>query len=879
MLAEIGRRLLILLRRRQFDADLQEEMRLHRELREQGEIDRGLTPEEARYAASRRFGNPLALREESREMWGWNWLEHLVQDVRYGLRRLAKNPGFALAAGVALALGIGADAAIFTIVDATMIKPLPYRNANRLVWACTSQAGDPCDNVSGPDFLDWRDQNHVFDGMAAEQLTAANLAGISEPEMVDGWKVTGNMLSLLGVEPILGRGFLPEEEKPGHDHVVILGYGLWQRAFGADGSVIGRTVKLDSEPYQVIGVMPARLYYPTLGSLVREEYWIPLRLERNDRLRSDRNAHVLARLGPGVTLARAQAEMEIIAARLAQKYPETNARIGARVISLQDEVTRTVRPFLLLLFGTVGLVLLISCANVANLSLVQAGRRERELAVRTALGASRSRLVGQLLLESLLLALLGGGAGLALAVWGEKLLLAASPPLRIPEVNPVTINLEVLGFVFFISVLAALLSGLVPAIEASHPNLNRVLKEGIWRLRGSHRRLHSGLILSEMAIGAAGLTVAALFVRSLVKLEATPIGFDPRGVLTLQLSLPKMSYPDPQRLSAFYRELTERVQALPGAESVALTNRLPMEWPDNDPVRIEGKVPPPPSSEYDYVEEYTVTPGYLRLMGIPLLKGRDFTPADDMGSPRVAIINKTMAHRFWPGEDPLGKRFAWENPGEAVVWRVVVGVTGDVPQGSLEMLPRPAAYLPMMQAPAQWSSLVVRTKADPRTMVRAVIGALHSVDKELPASGVATLDELVSEWTGDRRFDTLLVSLLALIGMLLGAVGVYSVVAHSVSQRTHEIGVRMALGARPQDVLAPIFGEVLPWILAGAVVGMGAAVASGRLIASQLYQVRASDPWALLLACAALTGVALLATYIPARRATKVDPMAALRFE
>jgi len=865
--------------RRRLYGDLSAEIKEHLAEKVEELVAGGMSREEATFAARREFGNVLRIEERSREVWQWPALENFLMDVRYGLRQLRKNPGFTVVAVLTLALGIGANTAVFTIVDATLVRPLPYRNANRLVWVCTSQAGDPCDNASGPDFLDWRDQNHSFEGMAAEQLTAANLAGINEPEMVDGWKVSVNMFSLLGVEPALGRGFLPDEEKPGHDSVVILGYGLWQRAFGADRRVIGRAIKLDGEPYEVIGIMPAHFYYPTLGSLALEEYWIPLHFEGSAPLRFDRNSHVLARLRPGATLAQAQAEMEVIATRLAHEYPGTNAGVSARVVSLQDLVTSEVRPFLLLLFGTVGLILLISCANVANLSLVQARRRERELAVRTALGARRSQLVGQLLSESLLLALLGGGVGLALAVWGEKLLIAASPPLLIPDVNPVTINLEVLGFVFFISVLAALLFGLIPAIEASHPNLSRALKEGRWGLSASHRRLHSGLILGEMAIGALGLTIAALFVRSLMKLEAVPIGFDPRGVLALQVTLPKLSYPDAQRLSAFYRRLAEKVQAIPGTESVAFTNRLPMEWPNNDPVRIEGKPAPLASSGRDYVDEYMVTPGYFRLLSIPLFKGRDFSAADDEGSPRVAIINKTMAHRFWPGEDPIGKRFEWEDPGGAVVWRIVVGVAGDIPAGSLEMLPRPAAYLPMVQAPADWSSLVVRTKADPRALARSVIGALHAVDSDLAPIRVVPMNELVSEWTGNRRFDTFLLGLLALVATMLGGVGVYGVVAHAVSQRTHEIGVRMALGARPGDVLGTMFGEFLPFVLVGAVVGMGAAVASGRLIASLLYQVRASDPWALLLACGTLTSVALLATYIPARRATKVDPMMALRYE
>jgi putative ABC transport system permease protein len=812
-----------------------------------------------------------------------SYLRYLIgtalRDTTYSLRLLRRSPLYAAVVVSTLALGIGANTAIFTIVDAILLKPLPYRNANRVVWVCTSQAYDPCTTVSGPDFVDWRDQNHVFEGMAAEHLTAANLAGIDEPEMVNGWKVSASILSLLGVEPAFGRGFLPEEERPGHDHVVILSYGLWQRAFGADRRVIGRTIKLSGEPYQVIGVMPAHFYYPALGSLHRGEYWIPLHLERSDRLRAERDSYAIARLRPGVTLAQAQAEMQTIARRLAQQYPESNSGVGARVISLQDEVTRKVRPFLVLLFGTAGFVLLISCANVANLSLVQAGRRERELAVRTVLGAKRSHLINQLLSESLLLALLGGGAGLALAVWGVKLLIAASPALYIPDVNPVRINLEVLGFASLISFLAALLSGLVPAVRASQPDLSRALKEGLRGVSASHRRLHSVLIRGEIAVGTVALVGAALFVRSLVKLEAAPKGFDPHNALRVQLDLPEVFYSDTVRLFGFYRQLVERVQALPGVESAALTSRVPMEWPNNGPVRIEGKLRPPPSMYVSNVDDYEITPGYFRIMGIPLLKGRDFSPSDGEDSPRVAIINKAMARVFWPYEDPLGKRFAYEDPSEPAGWQVVVGVVGDVPAGTLEMAPRPAAYLPMSQEPSRWLSLVIRTRVDPRSMAKAVVGALHTVDRELPVASVAPMDELVSEWTGRRRFDTLLVSMFALIAMVLAGVGVYGVVAHSISQRTHEIGVRMALGARRQDVLALVFREVLPLILTGVALGMGAALALGRLIASQLYQVRPSDPLTLLLASGILTGVTLLASYIPARRAAGVDPAVALRYE
>jgi putative ABC transport system permease protein len=877
---ELGRRVLMLVRRKQFVRDLEEEMRLHRELREQEQLEAGVAPEEARYAARRRFGNDLVLREESREMRGWNWLEYFVQDIRFGLRMLARNPGFTAVAVITLALGIGANTAIFSVVNAVLLKPLPYADPDRLAVIWETQPSSPGGQLpdNGPDFQDWQAQNQVFEGMSAVTIAGATLTGSGEPMQLRGLSVSPNTFQLLGVRPQLGRSFAPDEGPSGHNHVVLLSYGLWQSAFGGRKNIVGSKATMDGEAYDVVGVMPRDLKFPSVWTR-NPQFWTPITMDV-PQWKAARYSHwfwVLARMKKGVTLNQAAAEMVTISARLAQQYPQTNTGVSARVRSLREQLTGNVSEVLWVLFAAVGFLLLIACVNVANLLLTKSVGRQREIAVRLAVGAGARRLVRQLLTESVLLFLLGGVAGLAVGLAALRLLLHAAPTGYIPEVASVHLDSRVFAFTFLIAFLTGTLAGLIPALHATRVNFNDTLKESGSAVAASHGLARGLLTAGEIAIALVMLVGAGLATRSLVRLLGVQLGFDPRQVVAGSVALPESRYPKEPQQVAFFRNLLDRLQALPGVVSVGAASELPLEGGHNGPVIIEGQPAAKDMWSSPLVESCTVTPNYFQTMRIPLLSGRDVAETDTPERPLVAVINETMARRFWPHQEAVGKRF--KHGGPDAKWITVIGVVGDVREFGLESPAIPEAYYPESQDTSSDLVLVVRTANDPQAQAPAIRHALHDLDKDLPWYGIQTLPEMVSQSSREKRFVALLLGLFAAMALALASVGIYGVVSYSVSQRTREIGIRMAFGAEVRNVLDMVLTEVLRMVIAGVAVGLLGAWALSRYLTSILYAVRATDLATYILAALLMTAVALVACLVPARRATKVDPMVALRYE
>ncbi len=817
-------------------------------------------------------------------------MQTLLQDLRYGARMLLKQPSITLIAVLTLALGIGANTAIFSVVNAVLLRPLPYDGPQQLamVWQTNQEAlgklGIQRLPVTYADFYDWRDQNNVFEAIAALDPRQFNLTGQGEPEKLNGVRTTPNLFSLLRVKPVIGRDFLPEEESEGAASVAILSYGLWQRRFGGDEKIIGQSLTLNDASYTVIGVVPQHFRFTESSNLPRHarfgvgtDVWMPMR--QTGALRSNRGNHnltVVARLKPGVRPAQAQAEMQTIARRIAQGFSRKPEDFGAEVVPLREQIAGNIRPALLVLLGAVALVLLISCANVASLLLARAAARRKELAIRSALGAGRGRIVRQLLTESLLLALAGGGLGALLAWWGSDLLLSLSPD-SVQRIGEVPIDFRVLGFTLLVSLLTGIGFGLAPALVSSKSDINESLKEEGPAVIDPRRRALGLLVVAEVALALVLLVGAGLLIKSFARLTHVDPGFNPASVVSVEISLPFTRYRDPQQRAEFFRQVIDRIKALPDVQAAGSNYVLPLSGADpSNAFEIEGR--PNASGEWQSANFGTISPDYFQALEIPLLRGRYFTDQDSREAQGVAIIDEEMIRRYFPGEDPLGKRLSVGSRD----WLTIVGIVGNVRHTALEDESRPYIYVPYSQRPFYWpsTSMAIRSKTrDVANLVAAVRREIKAVDRDQPISNVTTLEELYRKAVAPRRFSMQLLGTFASLAMLLAVIGLYTVTSYSVTQRIHEIGVRMALGARPVDVLKLVIGRGIALALIGVGVGLGAAFALTRLMSNLLFGVSATDPATFTFVALLLVGVALVAALVPARRATKVDPMVALRRE
>ena len=872
-------RLYGLLYKKRIEQEMDEEMRFHIGMRMRESIERGLKPDDAGLDAQRRFGNLERIKDAARDIRGGGMLETLLQDARFGIRTMLKSPGFTLVAVLALALGIGANTAIFSVVNAVLLRPLPYRNPERVVriYESNPARNAPTFSISPANYLDWKKQSQVFESMAAySRQQNLTLTGGDRAQQVVGARVSAEMFPMLGINPALGRAFLPEEDRTGGERVVVISHGLWQRGFGADQNLLGRMLTLDQESYTVIGVMPAGFQLPNNDA----ELWMPLTLSPNQMNRAERALRVLARLKPDKTLEQARAELGEIARRLEEQYPQSNLGWGVVIRSLDEVIVGDeFRQALLVLLGAVGFVLLIACANVANLLLARAAARRKEIAVRIALGAGRLRLVRQLLTESLMLALMGGAAGFLLAVWGVGALVSLSPG-NIPRVDEISVDTSVLGFTLLVSLLTGIVFGIVPALQASQSDLHGTLKEAGRSSSESftRRRLLSLLVVSEATLALVLLVGAGLLIKSFVRLQAVDPGFNPANVQVMQLVLPKAKYAEDHQIQFFYQQLLQRIAALPGVQSVAAASGVPMSGGNSmNAFSVEGR-PAHPAGKQDAADYRTVTPNYFSTMGIRLLKGRYLTEQDHKQAPSALLINETMMRRFFADEDAIGKQISLAGLEDKSF--TVVGVVRDVRELNLETEARPAMYMSHTQAPASRSmSLVVRTAFDPAQLSAAMRSEVTALDKEQPVANMRTMKRIVSDSIAQPRFTTILLSVFAAIALILAATGIYSVMAYSVTQRTHEIGIRMALGARAADVLRMVVRQGMVLALAGVATGLLMAFGLTRLMSGLLYGVSASDPVIYAGVALLLTSVAILACYIPARRATKIDPIIALRYE
>jgi putative ABC transport system permease protein len=802
-------------------------------------------------------------------------MQTLIQDLRYGVRMLMKKPGFTLIAVITLALGIGANTALFSVVNAALLRPLPFHQAEQLVMVYTRTAGaDARDPVAWPELLDWRTQSQSFAYLSAFTTQSVNLTGRTEPSRVVGGFVSADFFSMLGVEPALGRGFLANEDAAGAEKVGIVSYALWRDRFGADPALLGQTLTLNNQLFTVVGVTPDGFRAPYSDV----DVWLPIQHYPNfSSERKSANFEVLGRMRTGVALRQAQAEMETIAARLATQYPETNKDRGVNLIGLQSLLVERLRPSLLALFGAAGFVLLIACANLANLQLSRAIGRSRELALRAALGAGRGRLVRQLLTESLLLSLMGGALGLLLGVWGMDAL-AASSAVNLTPLVEVKLDRYVFGFTCGAALLTGVLFGLFPALRFSRPDLNEALKAGGRSASASlgRSRLRGSLVVAQVALALILLVGAGLMVRSFMNLAGVDPGFDGNNVLTLEYRVPRNKYPKPLQQWRFHEQAVAAVQALPGVESAAAVGAIP----HGGNVGVTSFTLPdraaPPAGQEPRAQSNRADTNYFRTMKIPLVQGRVFSPQDKADAPLVIVINQTMARNYWPNANPLGQQVHLP---DFDMTASVIGVVGDVRHDSLDELAQPQVYLPYAQHPHIFASMVVRTTGDPQSFANAVRGAIWSVDKDQPVWKVRTLDSLLQRSLGYQRFLLQLLGAFAALALLLAAIGIYGVLAYAVSQQTREFGVRMALGAQASDIFRLILGQGMKLTLGGMGIGLLGAFWLTRLMKTLLFDVSVTDPLTFLLIVLLLMIVALFACWIPARRATKVDPMIALRCE
>jgi putative ABC transport system permease protein len=797
-------------------------------------------------------------------------LGDLAQDLRFALRSLRKSPSFTLLAVAALAIGIGANATIFGVVDTVLLRPLPYPDGDRLVmlWATDSRLSEGTMPVTPADYADWRAQAHSFAGFAAGADAAYNITGGGDPEMIIGYSWAPEIFPLLGLRPEVGRTFTADDG----EHVVVMGDGLWRRRFGADPSIVGKTITLDQASYTVVGVMPATHQYPS-----DFDVWTPLVVSPQAAHSRERTfLRIVGRLAPGVTIEQARAELAGIGQRLAAAYPDTNHHRGATVVSVRDMGVADIRPTLLVLLGAVGLVLLLVCNNLASLVLARSEARAREIAVRAALGATRRRILRQLLTESLVLSVVSGVLGLLLALWGVGLLVHVFPQkignLAIPRIDHIPIDARLIAFTFLASAVTGILFGIAPALAASRPDLERALREGSPQASGRGTRVRRLLVAGEIALALVLAAGAGLLARSFQRVAAQDLGFAPHGVLTARAILPDTRYATPAQQRQFVADVLVRLRALPGVQAVGAVSTIPLSrWWSDTGYTIEGRTGDEIKSAFNVVD-----PGYFAAMRIPLLRGRGFADADREGAPEVCIVDQLLATRYFPGEDAVGRRLNFGTTTEPK-WRQIVGVVGDIKQFGPTETPRTTVYVPFSQRAWPLLGFVIRTGGDPLQLAGAVRSAVWSIDGDQPISYVMTVDDLLADTLAPLRVTLAALAAFAALALALAALGVYGVMAFAVAQRRREIGIRVALGAQRRDVARMVLGQALGVALAGVGVGLALALALGRLLASLLFQVGASDPLTFCGVAALMTVVAMVGAWLPARAATRVDPMTALR--
>ncbi len=817
-------------------------------------------------------------------------MQRLIQDLRYAIRSFIKRPGLTSVALITLALGIGANTAIFSVVNAVVLRPLPYADPDRLVMLWETIPGNDRRSVGPGNFVDWRAQNKTFEELAATFYGNFNVTDGGEPERIDGATITSNFMHVLGAQPQLGRTFQADDDEHQDRKLVLLSDSLWQRRFGGQRDVLNRTITVDDQPYTVVGVMARGFQFPE-----RSEMWVlgrdrsaaPLSLitqAPDQDWAHMRDAHfirVIGRLKQGVTLSQAQSDIAAITRRLEAAYPETNAGLGSNLISLHTQVVGDVRTALFILLGAVGLVLLIACTNVANLMLARASQRGREIAIRAAMGASRGHLIRQLLTESLLLSSLGGAVGLLISIWIVDLFMRLSPG-DIPRLNEAGLDLRLFGFALLVSAMAGIGFGLLPALHAARPNLNSSLKDGTKGSEsGERRRARNILVVTEVALAQVLLVGAALLAISYVHLEQIDPGFNPDRVLTAKIAPAREKYPDPKSRSAFYSSVLENLRHLPGVESAAMVMSLPLSGASmNRGFRVEGR-PEPKADENVTMDFQIVSSDYFSTLEIPVRRGRGLTTADTENSQRVIVINETMARRYWPNDDPVGKRLAIGDSSKDTAWRTIVGVVADNRHASLSEAPVPTAFISYRQDLESWPRMgfVIKSKTSAGSLTSAVRTALASVDRSQPVYAIEPMTNLLSTSIAQRRFIMTLLGSLAVLALALAVIGVYSVISFSISERTQEIGIRMALGARTVDVLRMVLSQGMKPVAVGIAIGLGAGVALMRLLTGMLFQVSPTDMRTFAMVAIGMSLVALIACYLPARRATKVDPLVALRYE
>jgi putative ABC transport system permease protein len=863
------------------DRELAEELEGHLQMHIEDNLRCGMTLEEARRDALIKLGGVEATKEKYRDRRGVPALEDLLQDLRYALRILRRGPGFTAVAVLTLGLGVGANTAIFSLVSAVLLRPLNYQEPERLVmvWEDESAAGGSRDTPAVGNYADWKAQNQSFTDMAALELRSYNLTGDGEPEKINAYGVTANLFPLLGVSPAPGRAFTAEEDQPGANKVAVISQGLWQSRFGGERSVLGRDMLLNGEKYTIIGVMPPDFQFEVPGIGL----WVPITFTPEQL--ANRKWHpleVVARLKPDVTLAQANADLQAISRRIAAAYPDDAEGLSAAVVPLREHLVGDTRRPLMLLLVAVGFVLAIACANVAGIMLSRAAARQREIAVRAALGASRWRIVRQLLTESVLLGSVGGGLGLLLALWSFAFL-QQLVPVGMRASTTLKLDLPVLGFTLALSVLAGVFFGLAPALQAARTDLNGALKQGGSRAGDGtmQRRLRGAFVVAEVALAFVLLVGAGLLIQTLSRLRGQYAELRPESVLTVRTQLVGAKYLEHGQRLAFYDGVLARVEHLPGVVAAGYTSAVPLTWMGANGLTLEGRQPEPNVS-WNAIHRQ-VSPDYFRAMGIALRQGRAFDGRDDERAMPVAVINETMARQYWSGESPIGKRFKAAEMGAPNPWLTIVGVVADVRQMGADAPVKAEMYVPYKQAATYPAfaprDLVVRASVEPTSLVPAVRQAIHEVDAYQPLANIRTMNEVLSRVTAERRLGMILLTAFAALALLLAALGIYGMLSYFVVQHTPEIGVRMALGAQRGDVLRLVIIKGMKLALLGVCIGLAGAFALMRLLQSLLFEVQATDPLTFGLIAILLTLIALAACYIPARRATRVDPLIALRYE